>query len=76
MVFSTFEETMLLLFALKVRTLIFSQILLFKLKSGPFGATHGNYDFGRSKNAMFDEKTRFVRCKNTFLRYKSCSLQV
>ena len=43
---------------------------------GPFGATHGNYDFGRSKNAMFDEKTHFERYKNAFLRYKSCILEV
>ena len=43
---------------------------------GPFGATRGNFDFGRSKNAAFYEKTRIVRCKNAFLRYENCVLEL
>jgi len=42
---------------------------------GPFGAPRGNFDFGRSKNAAFYEKTRIVRCKNAFLRYENCVLE-
>ena len=43
---------------------------------GPFGATRGNFDFGRSKNAVFYKKTHILRCKNAFLRYENCVLEL